>query len=54
MTCNKKQIKPVIKNKLKDLLSESKKLKVKTVLALDYKKLDDHKSMRKTFIRMRN
>ena len=51
MTCNKKQIKSVIKNKLKDLLSE---LKVKTVLVLDYKKLDDHKSMRKIFIRMRN
>ena len=30
--------KPVIKNKLKGLLSELKKLKVQTVLVLDYKK----------------
>ena len=30
--------KPVIKNKLKELLSELKKFKVPTILALEYKK----------------
>ena len=33
--------KPLIKNKLKGLLSELKKFKVQTVLALDYKKKND-------------
>ena len=33
--------KPVIKNKLKELLSELKKFKVQTVLVLDYKKIND-------------
>ena len=31
-------IKPKIKNKLKELLSELKKFKVQTILTLDYKK----------------
>ena len=35
--------KPVIKNKLKALLNELKKFKVKTVLVLDYKKRNDCK-----------
>ena len=35
--------KSVIKNKLKELLSESKKFKVQPVLVLDYKKRNDHK-----------
>ena len=35
--------KSVIKNKLKELLSESKKFKVPPVLVLDYKKRNDHK-----------
>ena len=35
--------KPVIKNKLKELLSELKKFKVQTILVLDYKKRNDHK-----------
>ena len=34
---------PVIKNKLKELLSELKKFKVQTVLVLDYKKRNDRK-----------
>ena len=34
---------PVIKNKLKELLSELKKFKVQTILVLDYKKRNDHK-----------
>ena len=33
----------MIKNKLKELLSELKKFKVQTILALDYKKRNDHK-----------
>ena len=36
--------KPVIKNKLKELLSELKKFKVQTVLVLNYKKRNDRKS----------
>ena len=36
-------IKPMIKNKLKELLSELKKFKVQTVLFLDYKKRIDCK-----------
>ena len=35
--------KPVIKNKLKELLSELKKFKIQTKLVLDYKKRNDHK-----------
>ena len=35
--------KPVIKNKLKELLSELKKFKVQTILVLDYKKRNDRK-----------
>ena len=35
--------KPVIKNKLKELLSELKNIKVQTILVLDYKKRNDHK-----------
>ena len=35
--------KPVIKNKLKELLSELKKLKVETILVLDYKKRNNRK-----------
>ena len=35
--------KPVIKNKLKELLSELKKFKVHAVLVLDYKKRNDRK-----------
>ena len=35
--------KPMIKNKLKELLSELKKFKVQTVLVLDYKKRNDRK-----------
>ena len=35
--------KPVIKNKLKELLSELKKFKVDTMLVLDYKKRNDRK-----------
>ena len=35
--------KPVIKNKLKESLSNLKKLKVQIVLVLDYKKRNDHK-----------
>ena len=35
--------KPVIKNKLKELLSELKKFKVQTILVLDYKKRNDCK-----------
>ena len=34
---------PVIKNKLKELLSELKKFKVQTILVLDYKKRNDRK-----------
>ena len=36
-------IKPTIKNKLKDLLNELKKFKVQTILVLEYKKRNDHK-----------
>ena len=36
-------IKVMIKNKLKELLSELKKFKVQTILFLDYKKKNDHK-----------
>ena len=35
--------KPMIKNKLKELLSKPKKFKVQTVLILGYKKGNDHK-----------
>ena len=35
--------KPVIKNKLKELLSKLKRFKVQTILVLDYKKRNDHK-----------
>ena len=35
--------KPESKNKLKELLREFKKFKVKTMLVLDYKKRNDHK-----------
>ena len=35
--------KPVIKNKLKELLSELKNIKVQTIFVLDYKKRNDHK-----------
>ena len=35
--------KPIIKSKLKELLSELKKFKVLTILVLDYKKRNDHK-----------
>ena len=35
--------KPVIKNKLKELLNEFKKFKVHTVLVVDYKKRNDLK-----------
>ena len=36
-------IKPMIKNKFKGLLSELKKLKIQTVFVLDYKKRNCHK-----------
>ena len=36
-------IKPMIKNKFKGLLSELKKLKIQTVFVLDYKKRNYHK-----------
>ena len=35
--------KPMIKNKLKELLSDMKKFKVQTILVLDYKKRNYHK-----------
>ena len=35
--------KPVIKKKLKELLSDLKKFKVQTILVLDHKKRDGHK-----------
>ena len=35
--------KPMIKNKLKELLSELKKFKVQTILVLEYKKINDCK-----------
>ena len=35
--------KPMIKNKLKELLSEMRKFKVQTILALDYKKRNYYK-----------
>ena len=35
--------KPVIENKLKELLSKLKKFKVQAILVLDYKKWNDHK-----------
>ena len=35
--------KPIIKNKLKQLLSDSKKIKVQTILVLNYKKTNDYK-----------
>ena len=40
--------KPVIKNKLKNLLGELKKFEVQ-ILVLEYKKIDDHKSIHKIF-----
>ena len=36
-------LKTIIKNKLKNLLSELKKFKVQTILVLDYKKRNNHK-----------
>ena len=33
----------MIKNKLKDLLSELKKFKIQTILVLDYKERNNHK-----------
>ena len=36
--------KPTVKNKLKELLSELKKLKFQTILVLDYKKKNNRKS----------
>ena len=35
--------KPIIKNKLKELLSDLKKFKVETILFLEYKKRNDRK-----------
>ena len=35
--------KPIIKNKLEELLSELKKFKVQTILVIDYKKRNDRK-----------
>ena len=35
--------KPMVKNKLKELLSELKKFKVQRILILDYKKRNDRK-----------
>ena len=35
--------KPIIKNKLKELLRELKTFKVQTTLVLEYKKRNDHK-----------
>ena len=40
--------KPLIKDILKDLLGELKKIEVQ-ILVLEYKKLDDHKSIHKFF-----
>ena len=37
--------KPMIKNKLKELLSQLKKFKVHTILFLDYKKKNDHRTL---------
>ena len=42
-------IKPLIINKLKELLNELKKFRVKSILVLWYKKKDYHKSMHKIF-----
>ena len=39
----------VVKNKLKELLGESKNLKAQNILVLEYKKIYDHKSMCKIF-----
>ena len=36
--------KPIIKNKLEELLSELKKFKVQTILVLDYKKRNNRKT----------
>ena len=41
--------KMVVKNKLKELLGESKNLKAQNILVLEYKKIYDHKSMCKIF-----
>ena len=35
--------KPMIKNKLKEFLSELKKFKVQTIIVLDCKKINNHK-----------
>ena len=40
---------PVIKNKLNDLLGELKKFKDQAILVIEYKKLDDPKSMHNFF-----
>ena len=39
----------VIENQLKDLLGGLKKFKVQKILASKYKKIDDHKTIRKSF-----
>ena len=41
--------KSVIKKKLKDLVGDLKKFRVKTILALQYKKINDHKTIHKIF-----
>ena len=38
---------PIIKNKLKEFLSELKKFKVQKMLILGYKKINDHKIFQK-------
>ena len=38
--------KPLIKNKLKELLSDLQKFKVQTILILEYKKRNDYKIFR--------
>ena len=35
--------KPMIKNNVKELISELKKFKIQTILVLDYQKRNDHK-----------
>ena len=42
-------IKTIIENKLKDFLGEFKKFKTQTILVLEYKKIDYHKSIHKIF-----
>ena len=38
-------VKPLTKNKLKDLLGKLKKFKIQTILVLEYKKIGDHKTI---------